>query len=68
MAKNDYYKAKIKNYSGNIKQIWNTIREIVNRDQNNKLQPSKVNYNNNLIDINTNIKQFTDVFNNHFNL
>jgi len=30
------------------------------------LQPSKINYNDNLIDINTNKKLFTNVFNNHF--
>jgi len=65
-VKNEYYRNKIKNNSNNIKKVWNIIGEVINRDLKNKTNITQINYNNELININTDINKCVNIFNNHF--
>jgi len=42
LAKNNYYKIKIQNNTGNIKHVLNIIKEIISRDQEKNYGPQKL--------------------------
>lgn len=64
-AKNDYFKNKKVNYNNNIKKVWKTIGEIINMKCKEKVIPTQININNELIDLNSYLSAFTNAVDNH---
>ena len=65
-CKNDYFQNKIINYNNNIKHVWKTISEIVNTKHKEKITPSQININNEIIEIKYDPLVFANTSNNHF--